>query len=135
MKPFLRIVACGAAFPLGLLVGLALTELVFDGHLHVSNDLSSFEILGMVLAAAAFLWLLGSILAAVVVGAVGAFRNLKRPRTVAIVVGVLIPVLPSLLDMVRGQSLFVSQDNLALAFAGLCVGMAVVWSRGRSVAK
>jgi uncharacterized membrane protein len=133
MKTPLRIVVCGAAFPFGLLIGLGLTELVFDGQLHISKDLSFLELLGMVVGAIALLWGLGCVLAAIVVTAVVALHKFKRPRTMALVVGTLIPAIPSLFDMIRGRSIFVSQDNLALAFAGLCVGIAVACSGKKSV--
>ena len=126
MKTGPRIAIGGAAFAASLPIGFFFSLLFFRGEMHIAEDLTLCPLAAMLLAATLAAWVVGCVIAALVVAIAKA-----RPRggwVRPLLAGTFICSLPWLALMVKGHSLFIAQDNLILSIAGAATGLAVAFT-------
>jgi hypothetical protein len=120
-----RISLGGGAFLLGLIGGFFLSQLVYAAEIHVPEGISPLAGGAMLAASAAMLWLVGCLVSALVIAVLRISPRRLHPMLVGVVAGIAITSAPLFVLMVRNKTLFIAQDSLVLAFAGLCVGVAI----------
>jgi len=125
MKTVARILFCGAVFAASLPIAFLLTQLYYDAEVLIPSDISALDIAVLFAGAGMTVWTAGCVLATLVIGIERITGHFKYPKVLSMAVGALIGATPSLVIMIRGASLFISQDQVILVLAGLSGGVAV----------
>lgn len=120
-----KIAIGGISFAVSLPLAFLASELFFTAQFQVGRGVTPAVGVALVLIGAAVFWAVGCALSAIVLSI--SSLPFARARWAPAPIAVSVASFPWIMPMVSNRTLFIAQDHLTVAIAGLCTGCALAF--------